>query len=329
MKLYLYFFSTLILILWVSSVYATEAPINLRVLESSDTTISLDWEDVSWGIWYYLYYGTQSGINANYEVELVDMIEQSEYTIEWLMPETSYYIAVSTMDDFWVESPYSEELKHTTLASGSQSEAASFRIQGVDIIDRATLELQFSKKLNIAQSSTQAFLIEEKKSRKEMNIDIFQVNEDNTKNVLVLLASDLQENTEYRVSVLDINDEQWNTIESWIDAFIEFKTPDSFEKEVIQENTEVNPWKEDESTSLELNAAGPSWENIELVMQEEANNAWTTLSQSEIDNTTTQTAQSSTHLPQTGPAHWLLLSFSLLLSAAWYIVFNRKTILKK
>jgi len=53
----------------ILSAYAIDAPADVRVTESSDTSIMLDWSDVTDSLGYYLYYGTETGIDGNYEVE--------------------------------------------------------------------------------------------------------------------------------------------------------------------------------------------------------------------------------------------------------------------
>jgi len=53
----------------ISITYAIDAPTDLRALEASDTSIHLDWSDVPNSLGYYMYYGTQSGSGASYEIE--------------------------------------------------------------------------------------------------------------------------------------------------------------------------------------------------------------------------------------------------------------------
>ncbi len=311
------------------SAYAAEVPTGLHATEISDTTISLDWEDTPWALGYYIYYGTKSGSGSKYESEGINLIDTSEYVLEGLLPETRYYIALTSVDDFWTESLYSQELEQVTLTAWSKNEATSFRIKSANVIDSTTLEFIFSTDLDVDAGKTSVFVVEEKNTWKEVSIDLSQVNENNKRSMLVLLGENLLESTEYKVTVLDIKDAQWNTIESGIDAFLTFTTPSWLKKEevsvpqAVPEDSVVS--EQDESTQSDLNAAGSPDE----VKKSQAWNAGETLPQDDVLAGTMQTAAGSEKLPQTGAEHWILLILSLFLAWGVYFIHNRKIIFKK
>mgnify|MGYP003890168007 CR=1 FL=1 len=310
-------------------VFASEIPTDLRALEVSDTTIHLDWEDSNDAIGYYMYYGTQTGSWGSYEIQGVDLVDVSEFTLEWLSPTTRYYIAVTSVDEFWTESDYSDEFEYVTLAPGAESEATSFRITKVEVVDKSTLEFFFSSDLDTSVDAVMEFIVQEKISGKEVNIDISQVNEDNKQSVLVLLGEELVPALEYKVTVLDIRDSGWNTIESGIDGFISFLMPviqDSVTPPVIPVIEDEIPVEDetpddvpDETPPIDLNAAAEntSWEVT-------GGNAGVTLSQDSIDTLTSQAAENNEKLPQTGPEQWILLLFLTFLTVGWYSLAHKK-----
>jgi len=73
-------------------------------------------------------------------------------------------------------------------------------------VDESTLEFFFSSDLDTSVDAVMEFIVQEKISGKEVNIDISQVNEDNKQSVLVLLGEELVPALEYKVTVLDIRD---------------------------------------------------------------------------------------------------------------------------
>ena len=58
-------------------------------------------------------------------------------------------------------------------------------------MDKSTLEFFFSSDLDTSVDAVMEFIVQEKISGKEVNIDISQVNEDNKQSVLVLLGEEL------------------------------------------------------------------------------------------------------------------------------------------
>jgi len=321
----------------ISIAYAIDAPTDLRALEASDTSIHLDWSDVPSSLWYYMYHGAQSGSGSSYEIEGIDVINTSDYVLEWLSPQTKYYIAIRAIDDFWIESEYSQEFEYTTLDPGAESEATSFRIKDVMVLNKSTLEFVFSTDLDVSLEATMEFIVEEKISGKEIYVDLSQVNEDDVKNVIVLLSDELTPALEYKVTVLDIRDMDGNTIESGIDAFISFMMPAVIEEDTVEEDTveedtveDVIPVEEDttpveedsQEVDVDLESAGS--ENTQEQSEVSWWNAGTTLSQDELSGSVTQTAGDNEALPQTWAEHWLLLILAIFISGGIYLRSSKK-----
>lgn len=332
MKRFLIFFFSLFLIAF-NSAYAVETPSELRVLEVSDTSISLDWADVTDAIGYYMYYGTTSGSGGVYETEGIDLIDNNEFTITDLSPETNYFIAVTSVDEFGTESAFSPELQQATLLAGAKAQATSFRIKSVDVLGKDSLSFEFSADLENSPSAVREFIVAEKNSSIELGVDISDIDPTNPKGVIVVLSSELSPVTEYKVTVLDIRDTGGNTIESWVDAFISFMTPAVIEEQTQPETPaepETQTWttqeEETETPAVEeeeipLNSAG---NEEELAAETNDGNAGVNLSKEDIGDNTTMTATENDTLPQTGPEHVLLILMALLISGTIYIIGTRK-----
>lgn len=331
-KPYFTFLSVLLVVLFqVSNVFALEAPSDLRVTSASDSELYLDWSDVQGAVWYYLYYGTVSWEGGSYEVEGVNLIEESEYILWDLQANMQYYIAITAADESILESEFSDEISFKTLSSGSEIIATSLRIEEVNPIDETSLEMIFSKNLITASNAVREFILENTKTKEEIFISLSEVDEENPNRLIALLDSELAEGTEYELTVLDIQDEDGGSITLWIDAFITFTT-ESFESETDmtsagpedsqgntenQENLQNEETQEDSindqntETITQEDSQSDSWEQSE----NEWNNAWETIS---IENNTTSTAESTEKLPQAGPEHWILVFLAFVLAAGMY-----------
>jgi hypothetical protein len=323
-------FVALLLCFWVQSVFASKtAPEWLQVLEATDVSLKLDWQDVPDAIGYYLYYGTKTASGGKYEIEWIDLISESEFLLESLIPETPYFMAVTSVDELGTESEYSQELRFATLKVGQTSLADVLRISAVNVKSADTLEFLFTQNLDTSAWAVREFIIEDTKTGKEIPVDISDVDSTNPKNVIVVLANKLNLNTNYKVTVLDISDASGKSIESGVDGFINFKTPVSFDIELavwVDEWIDLNAAPEEEASVTKEDT------NIDTIVKEKptANNAGVTISSWNIpQNDTLQTAQTSTKLPQTWPTQWFLILISLLFGAIIYYTNSKKIALKK
>lgn len=330
-KIFLHIISSFFFVSFtVTGVYALEAPSDLRVTNASDSELYLDWSDVEGAVGYYLYYGTSSWKDSSYEVEWVNLIEDSEYILTDLQADTQYYVAVTAADESIVESDFSEEILYSTLSSWSETIATSLRIEEVNPIDETSIEMIFSKKLVTDSNAVREFILENSESRDEIYISLSEVDEENPYRLIALLDSELEENTEYELTVLDIQDESGGSIILWIDAFITFQTesfegdvdmtsagPESSEKSKDEEETVDEIIVEEDTEPTDTKNPEP---NLEDDTVQEWNNAWQTIS---IENNTSITAENTEKLPQAGPEHWILVFLAFLLASGIYYK-NRK-----
>lgn len=323
------------LLFWYSfSSYAIDMPLNVTTTDVGDAAISLDWDDVTWAIGYYVYYGTKTWSGSSYEVEGIELIDSSEYVIEELTADTKYFIAFTSVDTLWNESDFSNEVEETTLKKWEVSKTGTFWIKNVEVIDASTLQFAFSSDLDTSATSVRSFVITNKTTKKTIEVDISEVSNANKKQVLLILGEELLPSTQYDVTVLEIRDSEGNNIESGIDGFISFSTPVSFEKEtVITENTNPAPTSSgntnEETTETPLESAGE-----ETTSTQEGNvlwggilnqgNAGVTINQNDINSNISQAAENNEKLPQTGPAQWILLLIASMCIGFIFLANNKR-----
>lgn len=315
-------FSTL-LVFSYSSVFAIEAPTNLRVIDSQTTSASIDWQEVPWAIGYYHYIGTQSGIYT----DGIDLIDATQYTVENLSADKTYYITVTSVDEFWVESEYAEEIVYS-LGAVAPVDTWVFRVVSMEVIDINTLRAEFSNPLRQDPSTLREFILEQKSTGKEIFIGFTEVDSSNPTHVNILLDSELQESSEYEFTVLEIEDVDENAIESWIDAFLSFTTSDNLLPE-IPNTPDLSSAGSDDQNEPTIEENVIISQPIPVETPSEENNGWvfnaapttvnqgnggSNISNSEVDNTITIAAEQNEKLPQTGAEHWLLVLVAILLS---------------
>lgn len=338
-------FSAFFLFSYVS-VYAIEAPSNLRVTGSDASTITIDWGSVPGAIWYYHYLGTESWEYT----DGIDLIDATEYRIDNLSTGRPYYITVTSVDEFWVESAYADEVVHS-LWGATTIDSGAFRVVNMEVVDITTIIAEFSKEITQNTSSIREFILEQKSTGNEVSIGLSEIDSENPTQVTIILDTSLQESSEYEFTVLEVEDIDGNTIESGIDAFLSFTTESSFmwspsfgqeeptdlnstwstmewEEEGETEQTEpiiptqgitpdIAEWGE---TSSEENSGGSFSSAPTQVNQW---NGWTTIASSQIEDSTMAAAENNETLPQTGPEHLLLALVAILLSAGVFYRIKR------
>lgn len=322
-------YKLLFLMLWLlvtQFANATQAPWELEAVSVSDTSIEINWSDVSEVLWYYIYYGKQTGEWSDYDIEGVDLIEESNFSLNNLEPETSYYIAITAVDDTGSESSKSPELEVKTLSTGEESQALNLRIIEAQAIDDTSVEMTFSLDMEAWSNAGRQFIIENVTTWQEIWVDISDVIPGEPRNILAILDGKLLPNTQYKITVLDIRDKDGNTIESWIDAFVNFTTPAVFAND-LESAGQVDETEVDEN--LDVQVPQDTQEDTEIqeednsLVQEDINNAaispvWnnagTTISTEELSGNTLNAAAENESLPQTGPEHWILLLVWVMLT---------------
>jgi len=301
----------IVTVLSTLTVNAINAPENLKILDAWKDYINLWWDASEGALGYYLYYWTTSGINSDYESELYEIIEWEEVQVRWLIPATTYYFSVTSIDEEWSEAGFSDEWVYSTLTSDWENfQSPSWdKLEFVWVYQKAlnTLELTFNSNLDDSISAVREFRIEEKWNPwNQIKVISTLLDDNNNKKLLILLWEDTVPYTEYSLIVLRISNKDWKTIESWIDSIGLFT---GMEEEVVWD---VIPEEDfipigvvpviDENNG-DFNSAGVSW---------------TELDKENIVKDTISTATHNQKLPTTGPEHILIFILACIL---WTLIF--------
>ena len=250
-------------------------------------------------------------------------------------------LTVVENSQFQVESPWQET-----------SSGGNFRIKEVELIDNMTLALDFSENLDTSADASRSFVIEDSKMGTELELTMSQIDDSDSKRVILLLGVALKENTQYKITVLEIRNENGNTIESGIDAFVNFTSPESFEKvslnaapEVKKEEVEETPVvvtpittpsnpiektpvktvspkpNSTPAASNQVNITPLTWTGGTKA----ASNVGVNITDEELDtNKVTKAATSNETLPQTGPELWFLFACIAIFGWGIFLVSYQK-----
>jgi len=302
----------------ISTFAAPVAPANLKADSQTENSITVSWDAVSNVLGYYLYYDVDTTEpRENFGFEIVDLIETTSYTIEGLETGTLYNIAVTAIDSDGEESTYSQDIVSGTLTEG---QAKDFAIEKVEATAIDTLEFTFSAPLETGSGAVREFLVEHSETKDELLILETELDEENSRLVIVTLENQLTLGGEYDVTVLSIQDETGRNIENGIDAVTNFTVPSEFAEPTVEEPIEDIP--EDttpiEEPEEELQSAGP--EDTTPVEELKDETSGTIISNSEIEKNTEVAASKNEELPQTGPEHIILLLVALLLGGTVFFL---------
>jgi len=277
-------------------VLALEAPKNIILDNASSDKLEISWDTSSWAELYAISYWIKPVWTWSYEHELEIVVnDEAKATIEKLDLNTNYYIAVKAYDSLENESEYSQEISFSTLG-----ELEKLKIDSIDVVNEKKLDLSFNLNLKKDDSSVNVNIVNLEDSIEDIEILKYKF-EDNV--LKIFLLNDLNKSGKYSATVVSLQWEKWEKIESWVDGVIVFDVPESFEKtNDIEEN-------------IELNSA---WENNTKVL------GW-----KDIDDTDKKAIESvakqKEDLPTTGPTETFL--FLLLSFIVWALLFmsRRKT----
>ena len=314
-------FSSLVFLLIspISSVLALDIESAPTVSSASDTSLSVDWEDINSALGYYIYYWKTSWTDAWYEFEWIDLIEASETVLENLEKDTDYYVAVTVVDDNWNESPYSPEAFFSTSTQQTWVVTNSdFALDEVTVLSANELELSFSNIVDGSEDAVREFKLMPKSGWSELAITQASVNSFDPMRVTLVTETDLVEESEYELTVISMQDIDKNNIETWIDGIKTFMVP-RWSTTTYEETSETPVETVDlESEDVELNAAWP------VEAEETTSKGWQTLSDDQVVKTAETAAKDNEALPQTGPETVLLLLLAVMLGWGLFFLHARK-----
>jgi len=332
MKTILLFIASVLMSSFIVSAYAAEVTEAPSMKSNSNTSITIEWNEDQDALGYYIHYDTASWEESWYRNEVPDLVEGTEYTIEWLSPSTQYFIAVSAVDIDAEESATSPE---AALFTTGEDTAQAFALESVEATGVQELTLTFNADLENEEDSEREFLVLDAQTEEEIFIADTELDEEDSTKLMVSLDRELELGASYNFTILSIIDANGRNIESGIDALTNFEVPESFPTdtpeglstpEVVEENQEEAPQEELQEESVpDLNAAA----SVDTESNEDSegwNAGQVIASDDSVDKDTWKTAEENETLPQTGPEHVLLLLLALMV---WGIVLFSFTQKKK
>ena len=303
----------------VSSVFALDLESAPIVSSAGNSSLSVDWDDVEWALWYYIYYWKTSGSESGYEFEWIDLIEASETTLENLEKDTDYYVAVTVVDDNGNESNYSPEAFFSTATEqGWVVTSSAFALEEVRVLSVNELELSFNNIVDGSEDAVREFKLMPKSGWSELTIVEASMNSFDPMRITIVTQDDLVEEAQYELTVVSMQDIDKNNIETGIDGINTFTVPRW--STTSYEETKEAPVKtvDLESEDVELSAA---WAEK---TEETTSKWWQTLSDDEVVKTAETAAKDNESLPQTWPETVLLLLLAVMLGWGLFFLHSRK-----
>lgn len=215
------------------SVGGTSVSLNVEgapvLVSTTPTSVTLEWNAVEAAVSYIVKYSTKSvatspDVNAVYDNETAPVTETGA-TVDNLTAGATYYFAVVALDKEGNESDsLSEELEvnlSKASASSEMASASSFALVSVNPQNARTLVLEFSAALG-----SEPLQVKLQKTSNSATVDVQSavVDTANPTTATVALASDLEGDSSYSLTVISAKDVAGNNIPEGINAIKEFTT---------------------------------------------------------------------------------------------------------
>lgn len=303
MKKILAFITTIFLFFgFVLESFAIDAPSNLKVDSSTNSSVVLSWDVLADAYMYSVYYWKKSLVwtsSGTYD-------NQTEY-VEWNTVEIKdldswvYYFSVVALNDLWDESTFWKELMFDTSSDPITGAASSsFVLKSINVVSLNWVELTFSAPIEDVENAVREFKIVNKAdSLDAFNVVKTEVNPEDATKLLLTLDKDTNIWSEYEVTVTAIKSADAKNIEAWIDS-----------TEVFMVNAADYPTEDVTYANfpVQLNAAG---ESLNVV-------TWSGETGSGV--ALLAAAETAEALPSTGPEQVILLLLSLIIWFGFFIV---------
>ena len=291
--------------------FALEAPQNIVLDKATNNFLEISWDKVDEAGVYAISYWTKSASGGTYEHDLEIVTDKTNWKIEDLKPDTSYYVVLKAYDTNDNESEYSKESVFKTL-----KEIKNLKIEDVKVIDSRNLDLDFNVLLN-KDSNLNLNIVNKDDNLEEINVENYSITGSLVK---VFLDKDLKNNNKYSITVITLEWENGETIKAWVDGIFDFIVPEDTKKYVEESVEDLN------SASPEITNSWTTNNSAEEKTQEEKSEKilwWKDLEKT--DNITEKVAKTKKDLPTTGPAETFLFLLFSLISAWLFLTLRRKT----
>ncbi len=193
------------------------------------------------------------------------------------------------------------------------AEEESFKLEWYELINYNQLYLIFNNNLYDWDGIEYTFsLINKNDSFDDLYVEYYEIDEKKWDKILLTFDKNMQIWWEYELMVIDILDENWNNIESWIDSIITFIVPKEIIYVDIAEEEEARLVIEDEN--MNLNSA------IEHEL-----NSWEEVSVNFVEKNIVSESKDAIELPTTWPEHLFILLFSFILVSLGFVYKIKKS----
>lgn len=335
--------SLFVTILAVSSAFAIEAPTNVVSTSATQDSLSLSWDPVEWALYYNIYYGENKGIDI---LTAQSLNYESESTIEitGLNPGQDYYFLLSSIDEQGDESVLTQEYMFSTQSEQQEeveatqevptqettaveeenapaeemSAADDFKLTQIEVLYQNEVAVLFNAPLENTPETEMIFSVTylEDESQ-EFSVSGSVVDSENPNRAIVTFEENLALDQDYKLVVISVFDQEGRNIESGIESYENFymdpSTPEKplevavlevepVEPVVVDEPVEVN---DDQSQGQDTNTPQDALNSADDEKQSDVQEVI------EPVQDVTGAASELNTLPQTGPAHILMLLLAL------------------
>lgn len=258
--------TTILFWIFLSSAFAAfalETPTNISATDVTDTSISLWWDEVQEAAGYHVYF------SENPSVEILTAQKREFNTVIPLVltdlnPGTQYYFILNGYDEVWEDGPFSQEVSFTTLweknnteseDEGSFNSAMDFKLSSIEVLAQNQISLLFTSALENAQDSERIFKVVDKNDEFiQYAVSKSEIDDENENKVIVTFDELLPVDTEFKLTVISILDNQGRNLESGIESFENFIIETEKLNYVYQEDTDTIVIINDDNTSTPVSS---------------------------------------------------------------------------
>jgi hypothetical protein len=276
-----------------------EIPTNLVVTWKDTTSVSLSWDKVEWIDDYLIYYKNEDfSNNQSTNVNETEIINDLTFNITNLDQGGTYFFSIVSLDITWEESDYSDLIEVTLKEEYIDNN--DFILNWIEIIENNSIELDFSADLYDGIDAVRNFKVVNKDDfLDKLEINEIELSQNDLSKIKVIFNDDIPEDNIYELTVVAIESEGGEVIESWIDSVETFVFNEQVKNKIIARKLAEQKAIE-EAEALSLEAAN----DIEEVV----------LPAAPVEEKTVANDQ----LPTTWPEHVFLFLLSIIL---WFFIF--------
>lgn len=214
----------------LGSVYAINAPVNVVNSNTTANSSLIQWDNIETALGYHVYFSQTPNIDI-LTADKKEYLSENQVVLDNLDANTQYYYVVSAFDGEGEDSEFSSELSFTTTNDGGinneevveMNSAWEFKLSGIETLAQNQISVIFTSYLENNENAERIFKVVDKNDEliqyaiKESKIDVTSINK-----VIITFEELLPVNTEFKLTVISILDENGRNLESGIESFENF-----------------------------------------------------------------------------------------------------------